>query len=108
MSELVAATAQTWTGRCQESRIELRLECVPAVHLTTDPDRLRQVLDDLLDNSVHVTPAGAPIVLAVREEPRGTRRGVRGMASALPPPVQGAAAAALDLGQRGADAWRGG
>jgi two-component system, OmpR family, sensor kinase len=34
----------------------------------TDPARLRQVLDGLLENALRVTPSGAPIVLATRLE----------------------------------------
>ncbi len=34
----------------------------------TDPLRLRQILDGLLENALRVTPVGAPIVLAVRRE----------------------------------------
>ena len=36
----------------------------------TDPARLRQVLDGLLENALRVTPGGAPIVLAARGEYR--------------------------------------
>ena len=34
----------------------------------TDPLRLRQIVDNLAENALRVTPAGAPIVLAVRRE----------------------------------------
>jgi len=34
----------------------------------TDPVRVRQVLDGLAENAVRVTPAGRPVVLAVRCE----------------------------------------
>jgi signal transduction histidine kinase len=37
-----------------------------AVTVQTDPGRLRQVVDGLLDNTIRVVPAGAPVVLAVR------------------------------------------
>jgi two-component system sensor histidine kinase BaeS len=33
----------------------------------TDPGRLRQVIDGLLENALRVVPPGAPLVLALRE-----------------------------------------
>jgi two-component system sensor histidine kinase BaeS len=35
----------------------------------TDGARLRQILDGLAENALRVTPAGAPVVLALRHEP---------------------------------------
>ena len=46
------------------------LETAPAAAVT-DAARLRQVLDGLMENALRVTPAGAPIVLAVRTEADG-------------------------------------
>ena len=59
---------QVWQGRCAAVGVEFRLEAV-AVHSRTDPARVRQILDGLLENALRVTPAGAPIVLAARHEP---------------------------------------
>jgi two-component system sensor histidine kinase BaeS len=36
------------------------------VQVRTDPGRVRQVLDGLLENALRVVPASAPVVLAVR------------------------------------------
>ena len=35
------------------------------VRVSTDPGRIRQVLDGLLENALRVVPQGAPIVIAV-------------------------------------------
>ncbi|WBB78624.1 ATP-binding protein [Micromonospora sp. WMMD882] len=65
--ELVGAAAGTWGGRCAAVGLELRVETpdrpVPAY---TDPGRIRQVVDGLLENALRVVPPGAPVVLAVR------------------------------------------
>ena len=34
----------------------------------TDPGRVRQIVDGLAENALRVTPAGAPLVLALRRE----------------------------------------
>jgi signal transduction histidine kinase len=69
LTELAAAAAQVWSDRCRAVGVEFRLEApeVP-VWCRTDPSRLRQVLDGLLENALRVTPPGAPIVLSVRTE----------------------------------------
>ncbi|BCJ38994.1 two-component sensor histidine kinase [Actinocatenispora thailandica] len=71
--ELVAAAATAWAPRCRTTGLVLRTE-VPAglVRVRTDPGRLRQVLDGLVENALRVVPAGGPVVLAVRTE--GGRR----------------------------------
>ena len=38
------------------------------LEIRTDPVRVRQIVDGLAENALRVTPAGAPIVLAAREE----------------------------------------
>jgi signal transduction histidine kinase len=70
--ELARAAAQVWSARCAAAgvRFDLQTPGVPgsSVWARTDPARVRQVLDGLLENSLRVTPSGAPIVLAVRAE----------------------------------------
>jgi len=50
-------------SRAQALRVELPGE--PVV-VATDPGRVRQVVDGLMDNALRVVPAAAPVVLAVR------------------------------------------
>lgn len=67
---LVTATAEAWGGRCADAGVVLRVEALPdPVPVRTDPGRIRQVLDGLLENALRAVPAGAPVVLAVRAEP---------------------------------------
>ncbi|HKD96246.1 MAG TPA: ATP-binding protein [Micromonosporaceae bacterium] len=65
--QLVNGTVEGWAARCAAAGVELRAE-VPAVPVIvdTDPGRVRQVLDGLIENALRVVPAGAPLVLAVR------------------------------------------
>jgi two-component system sensor histidine kinase BaeS len=67
LSQLVNAAADAWAGRCAAVGVVLRTETADGpVIARTDPGRLRQVLDGLLENALRVVPPGAPVVLAVR------------------------------------------
>lgn len=64
--------AGSWAGRCAAAGITFSLQAPDGVgRLWTDPVRVRQITDGLLENALRVTPSGAPIVLAVRREPAG-------------------------------------
>jgi two-component system sensor histidine kinase BaeS len=70
LTALVAAAAEVWRARCEAVGVAFRAE-LPAHPLVTetDPTRLRQVLDGLAENALRVTPAGAPVVLALAAAP---------------------------------------
>jgi two-component system, OmpR family, sensor kinase len=69
IAALLKSTAQVWASRCMAEGIPFSLERPPGARfIWTDPTRLRQVLDGLLENALRVTPAGRPIVLAARTE----------------------------------------
>ncbi|WP_426566593.1 sensor histidine kinase [Angustibacter sp. McL0619] len=60
-----------WRSRCAKDGQVLRMERPSSpVVVSTDPTRVRQVLDGLAENAVRVTPSGSPVVLAVRVEDR--------------------------------------
>ena len=66
---LVRSAADAWRPRCARPGVALRVElATEPLHVRTDATRLRQVLDGLADNALRVTPAGAPIVFAVRRD----------------------------------------
>ncbi|MFF0123665.1 sensor histidine kinase [Micromonospora arida] len=71
LTQLAVDAEPTWSGRCAAVGVPFRVETpgqpVPAY---TDPGRIRQVVDGLLENALRVVPPGAPVVLAVR--PAGT------------------------------------
>ena len=65
--ELLGAAGQSWAGRCSGAGLVLHLELPEQpVVVPTDPGRIRQVVDGLLENALRVVPPGAPLVLAVR------------------------------------------
>ncbi len=61
--DVLSDAARAWIARCPALRVELPPE--PVV-VPTDPGRIRQVVDGLMDNALRVVPADAPVVLAVR------------------------------------------
>ncbi|MGK5672378.1 sensor histidine kinase [Micromonospora sp. URMC 106] len=67
LARLAADAGRTWAGRCAAVGVPFRAEVpelpVPAY---TDPGRIRQVVDGLLENALRVVPPGAPVVLTVR------------------------------------------
>lgn len=64
---LVREAAAAWQQRCADAGVALRVEAEP-VPCRTDAQRLRQIVDGLVENALRATPAGAPLVLAARDE----------------------------------------
>lgn len=75
---VVTAAAEVWRARCERAGVPFSVDTGAAaatgatggtvLRVHTDPGRVRQLLDGLLENALRVTPAGAPIVLATRAE----------------------------------------
>jgi signal transduction histidine kinase len=67
LGQLVRDTAQAWSTRCAAAGVVVRVD-VPTYPLPveTDPGRIRQVIDGLLENALRVLPPGTPLVLTAR------------------------------------------
>jgi len=66
LTQLVATTAEAWGGRVATAGLVLRTELPSfAVPVRTDPGRIRQIIDGLLENALRVVPPQAPLVLAL-------------------------------------------
>ncbi|MBA3488044.1 MAG: HAMP domain-containing histidine kinase [Longispora sp.] len=67
LRSLVTTAAEAWRTQCTEAGVNLQLELADrTVIISADPGRLRQVVDVLVANALHLLPAGRPLVLAVR------------------------------------------
>ncbi|MEU1883916.1 HAMP domain-containing sensor histidine kinase [Micromonospora sp. WMMD987] len=76
LARLAADAERTWSDRCAALGVPFRLETPgTAVPAYTDPGRIRQVVDGLLENALRVVPPGAPVVLAVRSAGAGPAAG---------------------------------
>ncbi|MGW4873832.1 sensor histidine kinase [Streptomyces chartreusis] len=78
LDALVAETATAWSARCARHDVDFRVERPKhPVLITTDGFRVRQLLDGLAENALRVTPAGRPVVLALRADGPGALLEVR-------------------------------
>ena len=65
---LAEAAAASWAPRCAAEDVLLRVQTPDQpVPVRSDPGRVRQVLDGLLENALRVAPRGAPVVIAVAD-----------------------------------------
>jgi two-component system, OmpR family, sensor kinase len=79
IGDLLTQAAQVWRDRSQRVGVDFRLE-MPGSDLgeaailsaRADPVRLRQIIDNLAENALRVTPEGGQIVLAGRCEGEAT------------------------------------
>ena len=86
LSALGADAGQVWRARCERDGVLFVLE-VPTTPLVvrTDPLRVRQIVDNLAENALRLTPVGRPLVLAVRAESWGATVEVRDGGPGLTP-----------------------
>lgn len=78
MALLVAEAGQVWEDRCEREGVQFRLVApTSSLPITTDPLRVRQIIDNLCENALRVTPHGMPLVLEVRDAPGGVALEVR-------------------------------
>lgn len=76
VGEVLAATHRAWSDRTARAGIAFETQPVSVV-LATDGERLRQVIDALLDNAVRVCSPGDRVVLAASSAGAGVRIEIR-------------------------------
>lgn len=65
LSRIACGAASAHTARAQATGVRVTLDTPPEATLEADPDRLRQVIDNLLDNALRYAPAGSEVVVRV-------------------------------------------
>ncbi|GHF93703.1 two-component sensor histidine kinase [Deinococcus piscis] len=70
VAELLTEAAQAFAGVAAQRGSALRLDAPADLRVTADPDRLRQVLDNLIGNALNHAP-GTPVTLRARAEAGG-------------------------------------
>ena len=61
LPELLAASARGAQAKAVARAISVTVETPEELRVTADPDRLRQAVDNLLDNATHHAPAGSAV-----------------------------------------------
>lgn len=86
LRDLVAAAGDVWRLRCEREHVDLQLSLPPQpAPVSSDPVRIRQIIDNLAENALRVTPAGGSIRLALRAEPGSAVVSVRDQGPGLTP-----------------------
>ena len=66
LAELGAEAASVWSARAERVGVRFAAEIVGGpTPVRTDPVRVRQIIDNLMENALRVTGEGAPVVLRV-------------------------------------------
>jgi two-component system sensor histidine kinase BaeS len=63
LAALCGEAAAVWEARCAKEGVPFVVEASP-VAVVADPLRVRQIVDNLCENALRVTPSGRPLVLA--------------------------------------------
>lgn len=71
LARLAADALEAQRARAGREGVRLELDAPAPAPLRADPDRLQQVLANLLDNAVRVTPEGGAVRLRVRADEAG-------------------------------------
>ena len=71
-----------------DGKVGVVLEHADPVNMTVDPDRIQQLLLNLVDNAVKFTPAGGVVTLSLRSQPTGATIEISDSGIGIPPDVQ--------------------
>ncbi len=74
-----------FADRARERRIQFTVGAGKVHHITADPDALRQVLTNLLDNALRHTPPGGRITVSLEPAPGGVTVSVADTGSGIAP-----------------------
>jgi len=66
ISALLTRCAEHAAARGREAGVTLRVDAPAGLMAEIDPDRIREAVDNLVDNALRFAPAGTPVVIAAR------------------------------------------
>ncbi|MGZ5372761.1 MAG: sensor histidine kinase [Aeromicrobium sp.] len=65
---VIDGAARAWAAQVGNLGIDLEVDAPAAIAMSGDAERVRQVLDGLIENAARVTPAGGVIVVRARDD----------------------------------------
>ncbi len=66
MRQLLTSSADQAASRAREAGVSCHVQAPTGLVADLDPDRIREAVDNLVDNALRFAPAGTPIVLTAR------------------------------------------
>lgn len=88
VAQLVHESVAVHRPRAEEKQVQLLLDAAAPVQVTGDADRLREVIDNLLDNALRYAPPRSAVNVAVGEDRGGVRVSVQDAGPGLSPEDQ--------------------
>lgn len=86
VSVLANDIARLFKPSVDENKLTIQLDLPnPALEVQVDPDRIRQVLTNLISNAIRFTPEGGTITVWARENGKDTQIGVKDTGVGIPP-----------------------
>jgi signal transduction histidine kinase len=82
---LLARSARHAAARATAAGVPVTVEAPAGLVAEVDPDRIREAVDNLVDNALRFAPAGTPVVIAARADGPGLVIEVRDRGPGFPP-----------------------
>ena len=83
LADLIAATLHGFEAKAREKNVRLEVSAQP-VTLEADPERLTQVISNLVDNALRYTPSGGTVKVLVENSSSDVKLSVQDSGSGIP------------------------
>jgi signal transduction histidine kinase len=68
IAAVTAAAVHAWAEQARSADVDIRLASPARLEITADPDRLRQIIDNLAGNALRFAPPGSAIEVTLRQD----------------------------------------
>lgn len=68
LADLLSHVAQTFTPRAKKIGVKLNFTNIKSTQILTDPQLMRRILNNLIDNALRYTPSGGEITIFTQQE----------------------------------------